>query len=72
MTFDHSVFPLDHGDEERVAGCTTCHPQRTTSYTCYGCHEHGRAKVLEQHEGQRLDQLKDCVRCHPGGEEADD
>lgn len=71
VTFDHSVFPLDHGSEERTAACATCHPKRTTSYTCHGCHEHTRAKVLEQHDGQRVRQLKDCVRCHPGGEKAE-
>jgi nitrate/TMAO reductase-like tetraheme cytochrome c subunit len=71
-TFDHSVFPLDHGSEERRATCETCHPDGTDSYTCYGCHAHAQAKVLDQHEGRTLAELNDCASCHPGGGEADE
>jgi hypothetical protein len=72
VTFDHAVFPLDHGDEERKATCETCHPDGTDRYTCYGCHEHTTANVLDEHEGRPLAELQDCVRCHPGGREAED
>jgi hypothetical protein len=72
VDFDHDVFPLDHGSEERTAGCETCHPDDTDSYTCYGCHEHTTAKVLDEHEGRSLDELKECVECHPRGEEAEE
>jgi hypothetical protein len=72
VTFDHSVFPLDHGSEERTASCQTCHPTTTRRYTCYGCHEHSTAEVLDEHEGRSLTELEDCVRCHPGGREADE
>jgi hypothetical protein len=72
VTFDHAVFPLDHGSEERQATCETCHPLRTTGYTCYGCHEHTRANVLAEHEGRSLAALRDCVECHQGGREAGD
>jgi hypothetical protein len=72
VTFDHSVFPLDHGSEERKAACATCHPDDVTAYSCYGCHEHTTADVLDEHEGRSLAELADCVRCHPGGREAED
>jgi hypothetical protein len=67
VTFDHKVFPLDHGSEERTPTCQTCHPDGTGAYTCYGCHEHTTGNVVGQHEGKSLAELKDCVRCHEGG-----
>jgi hypothetical protein len=67
VTFDHKVFPLDHGSDERKATCETCHPSGTDTYTCYGCHEHTTGNVVGQHEGRSLAALKDCVRCHAGG-----
>ena len=67
VTFDHKVFPLDHGSDERKATCETCHPAGTDTYTCYGCHAHTRSSVLGKHEGRSLAELKDCIRCHRGG-----
>ena len=67
VTFDHKVFPLDHGSEERKVTCETCHPSGMDSYTCYGCHEHTEANMLARHEGRSLAELEDCVRCHEGG-----
>jgi len=72
VTFDHEVFPLDHGSEEREPTCETCHPDGTDAYTCYGCHEHTTGNVRDEHEGRSLAELQDCVRCHPGGREAED
>ena len=71
VTFDHEVFPLDHGSEEREPTCETCHPDGTDTHTCYGCHEHTTGNVRGQHEGRSLAELQDCVRCHPGGREAE-
>jgi hypothetical protein len=65
--FDHSVFPVDHGAEERRPTCQTCHPKGVRSYTCYGCHAHTPARVQGQHEGRPLADLTDCIRCHQGG-----
>ncbi len=48
--------------------CAHLSPGEDDRYTCHGCHEHSRDKVIEQHKGQGLSRLKDCVRCHPGGE----
>ena len=67
VNFDHSIFPVDHGSEERKPACATCHPKDTSTYTCYGCHEHTTANVVRQHEGKTLAELQDCVRCHEGG-----
>jgi hypothetical protein len=67
VTFDHKVFPLDHGSEEKRPTCETCHPNGTDTYTCYGCHEHTQSNVVGEHEGQSLAELQDCVRCHQGG-----
>lgn len=70
--FKHTFFPLNHGREERQATCKTCHPTNAFSkYTCYGCHEHTPANVLNDHEGRPLSQLTDCVKCHPQGRNAD-
>jgi hypothetical protein len=65
--FDHTIFPLDHGSQERRATCQTCHPNDVGTYTCYGCHAHTPATVQGQHEGRALADLTDCIRCHPGG-----
>jgi hypothetical protein len=65
--FDHTIFPVDHGSREMIATCATCHPQGTSTYTCYGCHAHTPANVLGEHEGKQPSELQDCVRCHEGG-----
>jgi hypothetical protein len=65
----HSFFPLDHGGRGTIA-CRTCHADAPNykTYTCYGCHEHNRDRVLRQHaeEGTPRD-IDNCVRCHRGG-----
>lgn len=71
-TFDHSVFPVDHGTEEQKSTCQTCHPDGTKTYTCFGCHEHTTGNVVGEHEGKSLAQLTDCVECHAGGKSGDD
>jgi hypothetical protein len=67
------IFPLDHGEEGMVA-CETCHVERYTSYTCYGCHEHQPGEILSEHleEGISQTELADCMACHPDGREHDD
>lgn len=68
---NHS-FPLNHGDQGLVA-CQTCHPNRYTEYTCYGCHEHDPNRIEQEHleENVNLAELQNCVRCHPNGQEAE-
>jgi hypothetical protein len=64
------AFPLDHGSAAPLS-CQTCHPARYTEYTCYRCHEHQPAEILEEHldEGISQAELPDCTRCHPTGRE---
>jgi hypothetical protein len=63
-TFNHSRFPIRH---EGARGCATCHPKGTSTYTCYGCHEHSPANIASEHDGRSAASLADCVRCHAGG-----
>jgi len=67
------TFPLDHGEQGLVA-CETCHVERYTEYTCYGCHDHEPGKILSEHleEGISQAELTDCMACHPDGREHDD
>jgi hypothetical protein len=67
------TFPLDHGEGGLVA-CETCHIERYTEYTCYGCHDHQPGEILSEHleEGISQAELADCMACHPDGREHDD
>jgi hypothetical protein len=67
------IFPLDHGEQGMVA-CETCHVERYTAYTCYGCHEHQQGEILSKHleEGISQAEMADCMACHPDGREHDD
>ena len=67
VTFDHKVFPLDHGSDQQRSTCQTCHPNGTSTYTCFGCHAHTTSNVVGQHEGKSLAELQDCIKCHKGG-----
>jgi hypothetical protein len=68
-TFDHSIFPVNHGGG---GSCPTCHPNGTSTYTCFGCHAHTQANVVSEHEGRSLAQLTDCIKCHAGGSSGGD
>jgi hypothetical protein len=69
-TFDHTIFPIDHGTNQQASTCKTCHPTDFSTYTCLGCHFHTPASVQSDHEGKSLASLTDCIRCHPGGRSA--
>lgn len=61
--FDH-IFPINHGGTQN--SCSLCHISSDYStYTCYGCHEHSQAEIINEHEG--ISNLANCVRCHPDG-----
>lgn len=66
-------FPLDHGGQG-VVECATCHTVSYLTYSCYGCHEHQPAEIQEEHfeEGISLNELENCVSCHPTGLEDED
>ena len=65
-SFDHTIFPVDHGREEQVATCQTCHPNGVTSYTCLGCHRHTAANIAAEHENG-VTAASNCIQCHAGG-----
>ena len=66
-TFDHTIFPVNHGSREQVPTCQTCHTNGVNTYTCFGCHAHTPANIVARHEGRALSDLTNCVRCHAGG-----
>jgi hypothetical protein len=59
------TFPLNHGGG---ATCATCHSAGFTTYTCYGCHEHNEAEVIERHLDKDIPNFQNCMECHPSGE----
>ena len=65
-------FPLDHGGQGQ-ADCQTCHLQAYPEYTCYGCHEHQEAQIVEIHDkaGISREDLPKCYLCHPNGLKSD-
>ncbi|PLY16201.1 MAG: class III cytochrome C family protein [Sedimenticola sp.] len=67
-TFDHDqYFRFDrHHDTE----CVTCHMNNDyNNYTCYGCHEHSRSKIREEHVEEGIYDYENCVECHRSGDE---
>lgn len=40
-----------------------------TSYTCYGCHEHSRSNIKEEHVEEGIYEYENCVECHLSGDE---
>jgi hypothetical protein len=65
--FDHTIFPVAHGNRGQPSTCQTCHPNGLSTYTCFGCHQHTPANIQGGHEGRALADLADCIRCHAGG-----
>jgi hypothetical protein len=67
-TFDHRErfrFDADH-----ETACATCHVDEDYSrYTCYGCHEHSRSRIREEHWEEGIRDFEDCVQCHRSGDE---
>lgn len=67
-TFAHEKyfrFDRDHNTE-----CETCHINNDyADYTCYGCHEHSRSKIREEHVEEGIYDYEICVECHRSGDE---
>jgi len=59
------IFPLEHGSQEPLL-CQSCHKDRYTEYTCYGCHEHQPETVLTSHLQAGIPELEIpvCITCH--------
>jgi hypothetical protein len=63
------------------SACKTCHPATTehvsftaakaspsySTYTCYGCHQHTRAKEAKRRQHQKATDLDKCASCHRFG-----
>jgi len=67
-TFNHDdFFRFDrHHDTE----CVTCHVENDYGrYTCYGCHEHSRSRIREEHYEEGITDYENCVECHRSGDE---
>ncbi|MBP6211038.1 MAG: hypothetical protein KA473_16520, partial [Anaerolineales bacterium] len=64
-TLKHT-FPLTHGKNSAVA-CATCHPSTTSSYTCFGCHEHTLSNTAADHDEVNNYSPNACADCHPSG-----
>jgi hypothetical protein len=65
-------FPINHGDQ--LNSCTTCHPSVLREYTCFSCHEHQPAEMVEEHQEEGISDIGNCAGCHPNGlkDEAED
>jgi hypothetical protein len=50
--------------------CSSCHLEawRFKSYVCTNCHEHSPERLAHEHAEEGITDLRDCVRCHRGGE----
>jgi hypothetical protein len=67
-TFEHEKY--FRFDRHHPADCEKCHVQNDYSaYTCYGCHEHSRSKIREEHVEEGIRDYENCVECHRSGDE---
>lgn len=62
-SFEHDrYFALD---SDHDVGCNVCHTgDGYRSYSCFGCHEHGREEIRAKHEEEGIRDFADCARCH--------
>jgi hypothetical protein len=66
---------LDHDqyfrfDRDHTTYCATCHRDNDyANYTCYGCHEHSRSKIREEHLEEGIRDYEECTKCHRSGDE---
>jgi hypothetical protein len=67
-TFEHEEY--FRFDEDHNTECVTCHINNDyADYTCYGCHEHSRSKIREEHVEEGIRDYENCVECHRSGDE---
>lgn len=67
-TFEHEKY--FRFDKHHRTECETCHIDNDyNKYTCYGCHEHSRSKVREEHLEEGIYKYEICVECHRSGDE---
>ncbi|MCK5092520.1 MAG: class III cytochrome C family protein [Gammaproteobacteria bacterium] len=67
-TFDHDEY--FRFDKDHETDCITCHESNDYSqYTCYGCHEHSRRNIREEHIEEGIRDYEECTECHRSGDE---
>lgn len=67
-TFDHEKY--FRFDRDHTTECATCHVNNDYSrFTCYGCHEHSRSKIREEHVEEGIYDYENCAECHRSGDE---
>ncbi len=67
-TFEHDKY--FRFDRHHETDCKTCHVENDyDGYTCYGCHEHSRSKIREEHVEEGIFEYEICVECHRSGDE---
>lgn len=67
-TFDHAEY--FRFDRHHDSACDTCHIGGDFStYSCYGCHEHSRSNIREEHWEEGIRDYENCVECHRSGDE---
>ncbi len=67
-SFDHDDY--FRFDRHHDTSCETCHVDNNyADYTCYGCHEHSRSNVREEHLEEGIRDYEQCTDCHRSGDE---
>lgn len=67
-TFDHQRY--FRFDRHHDSLCERCHIDNDYArYSCYGCHEHSRSKIREEHVEEGIYDYEECVECHRSGDE---
>ncbi len=67
-TFDHNEY--FYLDRDHNAECAVCHINNDyANYTCYGCHEHSRSNIREEHVEEGIYDYENCVECHRSADE---
>ncbi len=62
-TFAHEKY--FRFDRDHTTECKICHIKNNyADYTCYGCHEHSRSKIREEHVEEGIYDYEICVDCH--------
>jgi len=50
--------------------CSRCHENNDyKKYTCYGCHEHSRSNIREEHLEEGIRDFENCTECHRSPDE---
>lgn len=70
-TFDHRKY--FRFDADHLPRCADCHAPEAgfRTYSCTGCHEHSRARMIAEHREERITNIDACARCHRSGDEHD-